>query len=507
MEARRKKSISKDIDTYLLLIALSVLFHLFPPPFEDIRFNAVGISYLLVIYSGYKFGKYWGMLTGIVSTGFWLFFTLLTDNDISTREIILGLYAKGDLYHQYPSLQGFIVYYFSVQSLAVFAAIGYLSGLICDIVEAKLLKQGVTLTELLPYEKRNYILGVGQWFERISKALFLLQLDPDDKEGTIKRRLRKIFILVVTLPLISLYIALSMTWSLHITSSVTFNIVPVLLSPVLALWLSHRFGSLIGVWLSLSLLFAPLVYLVIQEYKHEMNLPGLLSISNQGSPISIVVSLAVLAWVIGTITRRLKDQSLRDKILPQKTEHATAGRLSITHMLLLLALSIEFYYQNDHLYIKYYSTFILSTYILWLSFTRSALNVSNTVLIVLGLTSLFRTIVGTDDRIWHMVLGGISIPEVVFLSLIPFMARYIRLKSLKETRMLLLGLIVSLSLLFMIFSFYDSSVLPDIFLLIRIERLTLPLASIVLLLLLSEVMARFIWWGVAGQKSHVLPDS
>lgn len=493
MESRRKNSIANNINTYVFLTGLSVLFHLSPPSIGLVKLEVVGISYLLVIYAGYKYGKYWGMLSGFLSVGFWLLFTLFTHNDISTMELLLGLSAKGSRYLEYPSIHEFAVAYFAFQSLLIFSAIGYFSGFICDRLEDKLHKHGVTLEDLLPHKETNketnFVLGVGKWLEKTSKSLFLLQFEPENKDSAIKKRLRNIFNFAATVPLIILFISLSMRWSYNFGDGNSIYIVPVLFSPVLALWLSHRISPAIGVRLSLSLLFSPLVYLFFHEL---LRLPGF-QIYNFAPPLNIVVSLSVAAWLIGTISKQLKDDTLKNKLLPQNEAHDPAKRVSITHIALLFVFSIGLFYRNDSLYISYYSTFVLSSYIVWLSLKHNPLSVSNMIVVVLGSMALFHIQIPLGEGLWRLRLGGISIPEVVFLSLIPFMVRYINLDSLKNIRVLFLGLMLGLSLLFMVFSYYDSSVLPDIFVKIRYENITLPIVSLMLILVLSELLARLAW--------------
>lgn len=490
MNIRRHLSATRDLDTFLVLLLLSVVFHLQPPSLEGIWLDVVGLSYLLVIYTGYRYGRFWGLLAGAVSAGFWLLFTLFTVNDLTASEILFGLSTKGERFIDHAWLESFRVMHFSAQSLLLYAATGYLAGYLCDRVEAWLGRSGATLGDVLPVHDSNYVLRMGDWFERTAKALFLLQLDPEDREGAIKRRLRKIFVLIVTLPLLALFVTLAMQWSIRLEGGGAIYLVPALFSPVLALWLAHRAGPLIGVWLSLSLLFSPLA----AWYFRELDLPGEIHFSNYASPLSIVVTLAVAAWLIGTVSRQLKNERLRQQLLVLADRPAGMQRLSIAHIVLLLGLCIELIYRDEGLYLKYFSTLLLAAYVLWLSLRYNTFNVSNTVLLVIGATALFRLDFRLEDSAWRIQLGGTTIPELIFLALIPHASRYFRVDSLNAVRHLYLTLLVGLTLMLMLFSYGDSDIVPSVLVRLRYENLTFPLLSLALILLVVEGMARASWW-------------
>ena len=491
MNIRRVNSIRGGLDTYVFILIASILFHIHPPAMAGVTFDVIGISFLLVIYSGYKYGKYWGALTGVLSVLVWLVFTVFAESDVSLMEYIFGIAVNGSRYTNFDYLDSVTIVHMSIQSLLLYGFLGFFAGLIVDKIEAILRNKNIQLIDLLPFSPHNFMLSVGIWFERTAKALFLLQLDPEDKEGVLKRRLRKIFVLVVTIPLISLFLFLSLNLSYNFDEATTLYLIPALLSPVLALWLSHRISSTVGVWLSTVFLFSPLVFLYAEEV-----IEGKFSLYNTAAPFSIVLSLGVAAWVIGTISKQLQDDTLRNKLFPSQHELTTFRQISVSNIILLSILTIEFYYKNEGVYFRYFSTLMLSLYILWISFRHSASSVSNMVLIVLGLFSLF----SVERSLWidglNIRVGRISVPEIVFLSVLPYVAKYVRIHSLNAIRGLIIGLFISLSIVFMVFSYGDVYVLPDIFIRVGYESMVFTLPIAIIMLISFEVIARLAWWKV-----------
>lgn len=72
---------------------------------------------------------------------------------------------------------------------------------------------------------------------------------------------------------------------------------------------------------------------------------------------------------------------------------------------------------------------------------------------------------------------------------------------MQEARLLFLGLLASVSFLFVAFSYHDAHVFPDIFIKIAYEGLTLTILSVVLAVILAEAMARLTCREMCGIKN------
>ena len=311
MKNRRNNSIRNNIDTYLFVLIITILFHIDPNHWfnmNNFEIATIEISYLFVIYSGYKFGKYWGAITGGISVCFWTVLLATTGKDVTILQYVFSESSGLDI-------GGFYIGNFSIENIFLYSFVGFCSGYVCDVIESFLYRHRIKLTDLLPFNQHNFILSIGNWIERTSRALFLFQIDPEDKKGILKRRLRKIFIIFATLPLVALFLLLSLnlcvTFAPRSEYALYIHLVPSFFSPVVALWLSYRISKTVGVWLSVTFLLSPLVYLYLSEVSEISNH---FSLYNPTPPLSIVLSLGVAAWAMGLASEQVKILAQRTRL-------------------------------------------------------------------------------------------------------------------------------------------------------------------------------------------------
>ncbi len=495
MHTRRCNNLLKNLDSYLILIILSIFFHINPPSIPDIHLalDFKSVSYLLIIYAGYKYGKKWGAIAGFISVLFWILFVLSTNNYVGWKELIFSVGFKEDSLSWHSFLKETRVYYGSFQYLIIFILIGYSSGCLCDKIETFLAKRELTLTDLLPYSSTSYVLNIFKWLENVSKQLFLLQIDPQDKKGYILKRLRKLFVVIITIPIITLYIAFSNKISYRLTDHFTLIFLPASMSAVFMLWLAYKNGPRIGTWLSLSLLFSPLVAQLLRTYFKEI-IGSSIRVSNAIAIPSMILTLGVVSWIIGTFSEQLKKEKIQEKLI--FTQYNKSSKtLPVIHILLLLLLSLELRFKCDWFYFKYNSIFILSIYISWLSLYYKKNNISNTVFITLIVTCFFSFfhIEKIGSTIFRLHIGNtISLPELFYISSIPYVVKYIKISKFANIQMLINLIMLTLFALYMLFS-HDYYVIPIIFITLKNVYSTF-LISLFILICFSQIFAYIIWF-------------
>ena len=150
---RRCKTLISCWDTYIFIVLSATFFHLYfildlPEGIKYINMT-IGISYLLIIYLGYKFGRWLGLIGAILSTVSWLVYVLLDNYETTTFELLV----KGSLKIQ----DDVILTHISINHISLYALLGYFSGVLFDILEDFLNKKSSTLNEILPFSNDLFI--------------------------------------------------------------------------------------------------------------------------------------------------------------------------------------------------------------------------------------------------------------------------------------------------------------------------------------------------------------
>lgn len=491
---RRCQIFKKCWDTYIFIVFLATVFHIvifagdFPEGLRYINMT-IGITYLLVIYLGYKFGRWLGLLGGIISSFSWFLYALISNYEVSYNT----LFIKGAM-----SLNNdFILGSFSINHIVLYAFLGYLSGFLFDKLENFLDQRDLTLIELLPFSNNLFIDNVATWVSNLSKALYLSQLNPEDKKGTILRRLRKLFVIIITIPLIILFNILSQNIETvaHIQNIDIYIGVPTYVAPILILWFSYVYSFKVGIWLSLSLIFSEAIGLIFRnQYNIDIHFSSIVN-----SP-TVIIALVGLSWFIGVLFAQLKDNELLNKIFPEKKKNDTENFLSVRHIILMILLLFSISYSNEYIKFQYFTIGSLSIYIIYLSLYYNANNVSNTILLISGIMSFFAIIFNFDNNI-KIYFGRFDMVEVVILALIPQALRYFNLKTLNNLKLFIMMVFLLLWIKSVIFS--SLNIEPHIFFTLDFYKdqekysyiySDLYLLSVLSVYLLIEIGSRIIWF-------------
>lgn len=491
MDQRRFHSIRENIDLYLFIILLSVLFHARSDEFAGkLPFlSTTGLSYLLMVYVGYKFGRLWGAVAGGVSAGYW-FVMLVAYAHPTALQWLSAVSYRGEMLG--PDWSGLTIMYASLQYVLLFAAIGYLAGWCADAVEARLARHHLKLEDLLPKWHGVYLHHIGAWVKRVIMAVFLLQVEGEDKKASILGRLRKLFVIIVTIPLLFSFSILGLRFSLPVSEHLTL-VLPVL-APVIALWIAYAFGARQGVFAALGLLLIPLSATYVQELRHES---GFAFKAGFGitTPDS-VVALAAVAWVLGVVGHRLRDPEFAERlrsVFGGTPSYASAPRLKMWQMLLLalLACSSQYHGKGWEVYWDCYGILIMAA--IWSGVLFDVRQTSNTILIVLGLGSLLNLYMPFWNSGFVLEYGQLEANEVVFLALVPFMVALFDIVTLRDARLLVATIYGLAWFADMAMSGGKYAVYPDFSLGMSIERVSMPLLSVAATLTLIELGARGLW--------------
>jgi len=155
-------------------------------------------------------------------------------------------------------------------------------------------------------------------------------------------------------------------------------------------------------------------------------------------------------------------------------------------------------YRNDYISLTSYSVGFLSLYIIYLSFTFNANNISNTILILSGIVS-FLSIELNVYNDFYILIGGFDVIDVVLLTLIPQVLQYIELKKLNDVKWIIFIILLAIYMPTIIFN--GLNIEPHIFFtldFIRENKYTyiysnIYILSFLFIYLLIELSSRLIW--------------
>lgn len=495
MEKRRFNTVEGNIDLYIFLTILAGLFHIYIEELagEPYFFSTTALSYLLLIYIGYKFGRNWGALAGLLSSGYW-FLLLLMHGNFSVAALLSEGRFEGMVFGDESFLAQTFIFYASLQYVLIFTAIGYVAGWVMDVIEETLRAHHLALIDLLPRYNDIYLQHIGVWLERVIRAVFLLQLESVERKALLLSRLRKLFVLIVILPLLYYFNLLSFWLRWDITAVFSLYLPP--LAPVIILWIAYAFGPRQGVLAALALLLSPIVFFPTEGFVKDIGLHVGIGISSPAS----VIALAAAAWVLGSLGRALKNEIIRERLnglfVPDKS--ASVLPIKMWHVLLLVVSMFSISYRTETFIVYWdnYGPMILLAAISGLLFdVRQA---SNAILLVVGLGVLLYLPIWLDDYNLAFKYGRVQFHELVFLALIPLLVSLTSVKSLKDARILMALLIGLAWLAEMLTSSSLSAVYPAYLLSLNFAGNPIPLFAIAMTMVLIELGARILCW-VASQ--------
>lgn len=169
---RRYSGLKGNIAYFLIFLVLAVVCHFVPPEVYRLRLSLYPIPLIIVIYLGYKMGKWVGLAAGLLAPLPWL---AISANTGAPPEVLI---FGGQLEFDADGSSGRIVGS-SIQHILFGASFGFASGALFELLEKRLAEANLSLDELLPVRNRSVLMAIYQYLQR----WFVLLSEGPLKEG------------------------------------------------------------------------------------------------------------------------------------------------------------------------------------------------------------------------------------------------------------------------------------------------------------------------------------
>ena len=131
-----------------------------------------------------------------------------------------------------------------------------------------------------------------------------------------------------------------------------------------------------------------------------------------------------------------------------------------------------------------------------LSFKLNPNSVSNMALTVSAILGVFQFQIPIKLEFLRVTfyLGGFNTPVIVFMSIVPFVARYIKITNMKVLKEIMLSISIGLITINWIFSYSHSHIIPNILFAMHYKSYAVISAKLIAILIAIELLSRFVWW-------------
>jgi len=253
---RRYSGLKGNIAYFLVFLVLAVICHFVPPEVHRLGLSLYPIPLIVVIYLGYKMGKWVGLAAGLLAPLSWL--AISANTGTPPDVLIFG----GQLELADGSI-GRIVGS-SIQHILFGAAFGFASGALFDLLEKRLAEANLSLDELLPVRNRSVLMAIYQYLQR----WFVLLSEGPLKGGegsftdVLLRQVGKLAIVFVIVILAVLNLNFSDGWGLG-PLSIGVSFPPSYLAGALILAYAFATGSRAGVLATFALWIATIILIAL----------------------------------------------------------------------------------------------------------------------------------------------------------------------------------------------------------------------------------------------------
>lgn len=397
---------SKLSDHWLLIsiiIVISILCHLDWRISSRLRFDFFPLAVLLIIYLGYKGGRWLGLVAGLVS-GVPVFLYSFIYGPYSFRNSLLWSAKPFEFMENYILVTGF-----SFEAVLFTALLGYLTGFFFDRLEAHLASHNTALESFIPVAAFNSYVGrlglfmekfwTGSWAKRQEciKGEQSEGMQPESEIASSSTPAHRIGLIAKKDTMFGNAVVVASILSLGITLDgppllpyifLTFHFIPFMAVAVFFIYFAFQSGGRSSTML-VSLVFVASIFLYIASFEVERELEGMVRVWPYLVGPGALGGILIMTWWAARMGEIYHDPARWSVIkeifstLDERKNEATPND-TVVFMLIVLVVGFSFSLQ-DFYYFSYKPSLALFVAICLLAQYFDGKPLSNRVLVVTGI--------------------------------------------------------------------------------------------------------------------------
>lgn len=401
--SRRYSKLSDHWLFLLLIIIISMLCHLEWWVTERLSFNFFPLAVLLIIYLGYKGGRWLGLVAGLVS-GVPVFLYSFIYGPYSFKHSLLWSAKPFEFMEEFVLVTGF-----SLEAVLFSAFLGYLTGFFFDRLEAHLASSDTGLETFIPVAGFNSYVGrLGLFVERFwtgsrakwqedSKGEQSEGIQPESESTSSSTPALRIGLIAKKGTMFANAVVVASILALGITfagppllPSVSFKLhfIPFMAAVVFLIYFAFQSGGRSPMVLVL-LVFVSSIFLYIASFEVERELGRMVRVSASLAAPGALGGILIMTWWAARIGEMYRDParwSVIKEIFSKRDKRPKEAMPNDTVVFMLTLLIVGFSFSlRDVYYFSYKPSLALFVAISLLAQHFNGKSLSNRVLVITGI--------------------------------------------------------------------------------------------------------------------------